>query len=566
MRWAPFRSKPGAPRKDVKPSAKDLPEYPARQLLILALCRISEPIAFMSIFPYIYYMVKDFNITNDKTKIACYAGFVTSAFTLAEFMTSLFWGRLSDKIGRKPVLLMGLFGTGLSVLIFGFAQSLPVALCARALGGVLNGNMAVLQTTVAELVTVKQHQPRAYAVMPMVWCVGSIVGPMIGGALAKPVDSMPAMFSPEGLFGRFPYLLPNLFSACCVFIGLIIGVLFLEETHAEKKLRRDRGIELGNYLLSRISRARESKGKGKAPEEQPLLSESEESLPGYRSAEDLDPEEGSDSLLQERLDVEDGGESGLPEPEKPGVQTFSKTTVLIISTFGILAFHTMVFDSLLPVFLSTDRTQHWLETKLPFKFADGFGYDTKTIGFILSVQGVYSMASTYFLFPRVVEKLGALGLFKLISISYPLLYVVTPYLVFLPDTLRMAGIYGIVVWKCTLSTLAYPSNTILLSNSAPTTLSLGTINGVAASTASFSRTFGPAISGWLYAVGLENGYSGLVWWATALVTVAGLLLSLIIEEPRGRLDEKEPSEPPEAGPSNSRDTTETTTDTMTDTN
>jgi len=93
----------------------------------------------MSIFPYIYYMVRDFNITDDKTKISCYAGMVTSAFTLAEFSTSLFWGRLSDKIGRKPVLLMGLGGTGLSVLIFGFAQSLPVALFARALGGFLNG-------------------------------------------------------------------------------------------------------------------------------------------------------------------------------------------------------------------------------------------------------------------------------------------------------------------------------------------------------------------------------------------------------------------------------------------
>ena len=93
----------------------------------------------MSIFPYIYYMVRDFGITEDESKISFYAGMVTSAFTLAEFSTSVLWGRLSDKIGRKPVLLMGLAGTGLSVLTFGFAQSLPVALFARALGGFLNG-------------------------------------------------------------------------------------------------------------------------------------------------------------------------------------------------------------------------------------------------------------------------------------------------------------------------------------------------------------------------------------------------------------------------------------------
>jgi MFS family permease len=93
----------------------------------------------MSIFPYIYHMVKDFNITQDESQISFYAGMVTSAFTFAEFSTSVFWGRLSDKIGRKPVLLMGMGGTGLSVLIFGFAPNLPVALFARALGGFLNG-------------------------------------------------------------------------------------------------------------------------------------------------------------------------------------------------------------------------------------------------------------------------------------------------------------------------------------------------------------------------------------------------------------------------------------------
>ena len=84
-------------------------------------------------------MVRDFNITEDASKISFYAGLVTSAFTFAEFSTGVLWGRLSDKVGRKPVLLTGLAGTGLSVLIFGFSPNLTVALVARALGGLLNG-------------------------------------------------------------------------------------------------------------------------------------------------------------------------------------------------------------------------------------------------------------------------------------------------------------------------------------------------------------------------------------------------------------------------------------------
>lgn len=136
----------------------------------------------MSIFPYIYFMIKSFGITHNDDQISLYAGLVTSAFAFAEFSTGVLWGRLSDKIGRKPVLVAGLIGTLLSMLVFGFASSLPIALLGRALGGALNGygllvigsglvrrshrltirrrNIGVLQTTVAEIVTNKEHQRR----------------------------------------------------------------------------------------------------------------------------------------------------------------------------------------------------------------------------------------------------------------------------------------------------------------------------------------------------------------------------------------------------------------------
>jgi hypothetical protein len=198
----------------------------------------------------------------------------------------------------------------------------------------------------------------------------------------------------------------------------------------------------------------------------------------------------------------------------------------------------MVFDSLLPVFLSTNPPDHKMPISLPFKFADGFGMDTRTIGVILSVQGIYSMASTHFLFPLITQRLGPLRLFRLMSILYPLLYFFTPYIVLLPESLRMASVYFIVVWKCTFSTLAYPSNAILITNSAPTTLTLGTINGAAASTASLCRALGPIISGLLYSMGWENGYSGLSWWVTGLITIGGAYVGLKITEPRGRMDEK----------------------------
>lgn len=79
-------------------------------------------------------------------------------FALGEFAAGMWWGRISDKFGRKPVLIGGLIGTLVSMMIFGFAKSYPVALLARAAGGLLNGNIGVIQTTLAELVPRKENQ------------------------------------------------------------------------------------------------------------------------------------------------------------------------------------------------------------------------------------------------------------------------------------------------------------------------------------------------------------------------------------------------------------------------
>ena len=100
-------------------------------------------------------MVRSFHITIDDDKIAFYVGMVTSAFAFAEFSAGVVWGRLSDKIGRKPVLIGGLAGTALSMIIFGFSRTLPMALAARALGGVLNGCALFLGLAAASAASVE---------------------------------------------------------------------------------------------------------------------------------------------------------------------------------------------------------------------------------------------------------------------------------------------------------------------------------------------------------------------------------------------------------------------------
>ncbi|KAL1960813.1 hypothetical protein VTO42DRAFT_5796 [Malbranchea cinnamomea] len=519
IRWFPFTKRQAETDDGEK-------QFPTRQLFVLGLCRICEPIAFMSIFPYVYFMVASFHVTDDDHQIALWAGAVTSSFTFAEFCAGVFWGRMSDRFGRKPVLMMGLAGTAISMIVFGFSSSLPMAMLARAVGGLLNGNIGVLQTTVAELVTNKKHQPRAYSIMPFVWCLGSILGPAMGGALAQPCDNYPSLFPRGTIFDRYPFLLPNIVCVVILLFGITIGILFLEETHADKKMHRDRGRELGRWLLAhvffRTSSATKSNRKrlDHVGDTTPFLDE-QDPPPGYESTQ-------SSPVLKSVSAPMVPMRENLPKSQKAFSQIFTPNVIFIIVGYGILAYHSVSFDQLMPIFLSTPISDE--KPSLPFKFVGGLGLPTKTIGLMMAVQGVYSMVAQLWLFPFVVRRFGTLRAYSFVLSVWPLLYLFVPFLILLPSVLQSAAVYASLICKITVHVIAFPASAMLLANAAPSTTVLGSINGVAASTASLSRAFGPTITGFLHSKGLEWGYSGLSWWACGIVCMIGAVESFWIEE------------------------------------
>lgn len=170
--------------------------------------------------------------------------------------------------------------------------------------------------------------------------LSSILGPTLGGALAKPVQNYPSLFASGSVWEKFPYLLPNLVCTVIVTCGVVGGVLFLEETHAEKKYRRDIGLEAGRWIVSRFCRCAEPKAaRGEKVvdfDEVLSLLDEDDQPPGYRSSE------GSPKLpstpspeLHEALDL---NTPTLVRGSKPAVtKAFTKQVVLNIVGYGILA-------------------------------------------------------------------------------------------------------------------------------------------------------------------------------------------------------------------------------------
>lgn len=130
-----------------------------------AIVRLAEPIALTSIFPYAWALVKRFEVGEEKDA-SFYAGLLISSFSLAEAAMGMFWGGFSDRVGRKPVLMLGCAGTMLSMIMVGFSSNIWIALIGRAAGGLLNGNIGVIQTMVGELVSKPEHEREYFTATP----------------------------------------------------------------------------------------------------------------------------------------------------------------------------------------------------------------------------------------------------------------------------------------------------------------------------------------------------------------------------------------------------------------
>lgn len=182
----------------------------------------------------------------------------------------------------------------------------------------------------------------------------------------------------------------------------------------------------------------------------------------------------------------------------------------------------------MPVLLSMPESE--TSPQSAFKFIGGFALSTKTIGGMLAIQGIYSMFAQLCLFPALVRRFGTVRTFRAVVTLFPVIYFTTPYLVLLPKPLQMPAAYVTLLLKITMQVVAFPSNAIILRNSVPSLLVLGSVNGVAASVASLSRSLGPAITGLIHSAGLNIGCAGLAWWALGLVAIVAAVESYWIEE------------------------------------
>ncbi|KAF8267055.1 major facilitator superfamily domain-containing protein [Lactarius quietus] len=224
--------------RDGNPPRKETP-LPITQILVLLVLQLCEPITALSINPYINQLVSELPIVGgDERKVGYYTGLIVSLYFVAEAVTVLQWSRLSDKLGRKPVLLCGLIGTTVSSLLFGLSRSFWALVFSRCLNGMLNGNTGVMKSMMAEL-TDETNMARGFSLISVAWGVGGTIGPFIGGVLSRPQDRWPNLFS-HPFWGEYPYFLPCLATATYALLSFSLAAIFLKETvNSEPVMKRN---------------------------------------------------------------------------------------------------------------------------------------------------------------------------------------------------------------------------------------------------------------------------------------------------------------------------------------
>ncbi|KAH0830406.1 major facilitator superfamily domain-containing protein [Lanmaoa asiatica] len=208
---------------------------PKAQLAALCTVRLVEPIAFTQLFPYVNEFMSDLHLTDDPSRIGFYSGLVESAFAIAQLTSIYQWARLSDVIGRRPVVLVGILGTAATTLMFGLSKSLATVLIARCIGGLSSGNIAVIHSVLGEI-TDASNQAAVFPIYGLIYPLGSIVGPLIGGSFSHPADTYPQIFD-YPFWREYPYFLPCLIAGIIAIIGVVLGYAFLEETLPGKRKR-----------------------------------------------------------------------------------------------------------------------------------------------------------------------------------------------------------------------------------------------------------------------------------------------------------------------------------------
>jgi len=482
-------------------------------MAVLAVIALCEQTALNSISPYLPDMASSFPEVK-AGQVGVYVGLIASAFALAQLATNFFWGWLSDRIGRKPVILLGTLFTAACFVAFGFCRTLWQAILVQALMGLLNGNQGVVSTCLGEI-TDRSNQSQAFTYLPVIYGLGGITGPVIGGILVSqrnPFDKSKP--------NPYPYLLPNLLSASILCADLVVTAIFLEESHEEAQYLAPIGTRVKHLFtwiweFTSSSRPHYLRRRGKSHNQRPQTN---------GMAEVSDDDDASDDGLENT--------AFLPATEElQSKDVLNRDTVLLLLTYLIFQLSNISFNSLYPIFA---------QAKPP----TGRNLHPNEIGLSLAFAGLVTIVFQVGVFGKLRDKMGNRWAYRTGLAGFVIAYLLMPWVGYKRGDDGDGTISSGAAWlwfeiclvlliKTVAAVGGLTSALLLITNSAPNHNVLGTLNGLAQTLSAAGRAVGPFVSGGLFSLATKVRPKGeaLAFGLFGGIAFIGFLLSFGIRSP-----------------------------------
>ena len=233
-------------------------------LVIIFITIFLDLVGFGMVIPVLPFYAEHFGAS------ALHIGMLAASFSLMQFIFAPIWGRLSDRVGRRPIILMSLVGSTGSLLLFGLASSLAFLFVARILAGIFMANISAAQAYIAD-VTPPEQRAKGMGLMGAAFGLGFIFGPAIGGVLSNTavlenINQLYATLSGTPVMQVIEadkYRIPFFFAAFLSLLNTLSAWMYLPESRTREELEKARTSPAGSQSrFARIKAALSKPGVG----------------------------------------------------------------------------------------------------------------------------------------------------------------------------------------------------------------------------------------------------------------------------------------------------------------
>lgn len=363
-----------------------------------------------------------------------------------------------------------------------------------------------------------------------------MAGSALGGYASQPARFYPRFFSPDGLFGRYPYLLPNLIAAVCIFLAIIQASLFLEETNPRHNFEAAcPEAEASDNEQDLIDERTPLQGRRKSAVD--IIAPGKRRL-SYVSGSTPIPNEPSfdvrrasfASIMSSKPEVhvvslesalEDADEDIRSETSEVSAKVLTKPVIMWIAAIALMCYHQMAFISVFPVFLLD--SPHQLNK---LDLTGGLGFTVHDVGHYMAVNSCISLFIQAFVLPAFLGKFGVWKSILWLTLFCPIIDVAMPFITAVPKP--GVAVYFAFALQAFCAIIIYPSLLITLKNVTPSRQALGKVNGLAVSASSGARTIAPPLIGIFYST---FGSAG-AWWSCAIFAAFAITELCFVPRPK----------------------------------